>query len=277
MHIRHRFVLIFVVIICASRSDAGGIFQSGALGPTGVLWEDVNSQSVPSTNVDPDVFIGARFYIAAPVITTRIGGHFIGHPFNTSPEFYGAIAALTAADDFPDSIDLTTPDVRGETILSFGNPSSVSFGDLALNLQPGWYALIFGSGLFGTHSYGNAVRDGTDFGVQSYFAWDRNAGVWHELDKSVSNHYVVVEGAFIPEPSSFALALFAAAVLVFARRRRPISFRPLVGPFRRAPRVLDPFSFSFSKPRRTDYENENENESEPGTEVGRAAIPSGRT
>ena len=90
-------------------------------------------------------------------MTTRIGGHFVGGFSET--DFFGAIVGLTDSLDFPDSLDLSTPDVISASTLTFPDTSDEVFGGLSVNLQPGWYALVFGSGLFGTDGRGSAPKN----------------------------------------------------------------------------------------------------------------------
>src|SRR5690349_6005324 len=100
----------------ATGSSADVLFESSTLGPTGITWTQLTDQSVPGTNVKDTVFVGARFQLSEPVVTSEIGGHFVG-PISGS--FFGAIVELTSESDFPNSNDLTTPDVLATTLLSF--------------------------------------------------------------------------------------------------------------------------------------------------------------
>jgi hypothetical protein len=65
---------------------------------------------------------------------------------------FAAIVALDGRTDVPDSIDLSTPDLVGTA--TFDVPITGSTGAdrsviMPLTLQPGWYALGFGTGAFG--------------------------------------------------------------------------------------------------------------------------------
>jgi hypothetical protein len=198
---------------CPAR--AAVIFESGTLGTTGVTKSELLNQSVPGTNVNSSVFVGARFLLTQQVMISRIGGHFISD--NDANTFFGAIIRLSDSEDFPDSGDLSTTDVLGSGTLTFPNPSNETSVGLTLNLAPDWYAIVFGSGLFNTDGIGAAVRNGTDFGVQSYIAWQPNAGGWFNLSDlsefgMFNNHRFVIEGSFIPEPST--ITAFATAILL---------------------------------------------------------------
>jgi hypothetical protein len=192
-------------------ASADILFESGMLGPTGVSFNDLGGV-VPGTNIQGVVFAGVRFELAQPVMTTAVGGHFVAPNTGT---FFGAIIALDDANDFPNSEDLSTSDVLGHTLLTFPTSSAEVYGNLELRLDPGWYGLVFGSGLFGATTDGGAVRNGTDIGDPSYIAFGPNLK-WFNLDifqDFFDNHRFVVTGNIVPEPSSLSL-LFTSMYLL---------------------------------------------------------------
>ncbi len=128
-------------------------------------FSDLTSGDVPATSVNRFVFTGVRFQLTQPVITSQIGGHFVEA---NSGSFFGAIVALDDESDFPDSGDFSSSDFLGSTLLTFPHPSAEVFGDLSLSLDPGWYALVFGSGLFEATGAGAAPRNNTDIGNPTY-------------------------------------------------------------------------------------------------------------
>jgi hypothetical protein len=210
-----------ICLVCAlfatPAANAATIFESGTLGSTGVTWSDLQNQTVPGTNINSGVFTGVRFELAQPVITSQVGGHFVGGTVGT---LFGAIVKLDNASDFPNSGDLSSADVLGAATLTFPIPSAEVFGNLNLSLNPGWYALVFGSGLFGTSGYGGAVRNGTDIGDPSYIG--HQPSVWINLDTlplSFDNHRFVINGVFVPEPSTFVTAVLLFVGLRLRRFR----------------------------------------------------------
>lgn len=210
-------VVSYSLALSASTS-AAIIFESGTLGSTGITWNDLENQTVPGTNVNSSVFIGVRFELNQPVVVSQIGGHFVAPGSST---FFGAIVKLTNPNDFPDSTNLSTADVLGVAKLSFPSPSAEVFGNLNLSLEPAWYALIFGSGLFGTNGYGGTVENGSDIGTPTYISWTGN-GDWSNTTNPIFRNYrLVVQGAFVPEPSSILTA--ALSLLIFIGRRRTFS------------------------------------------------------
>lgn len=201
------FLLVTLTLALAPTVvSAATIFESGTLGPTGIPSIDINSGATPGTSIDLSVYVGVRFQLNQPVATDQIGGHFVSGGLGT---FFGAIVKLDNENDTPDSFDFSTPDFLGSTSLTFPFLSSDEvFGNLALSLDPGWYALVFGSGLFGTSGDGNAVRNGIDIGNPTYIAAQPFSGVsvWVDINSDFPNHRFVVNGQIVPEASSMALA-----------------------------------------------------------------------
>jgi hypothetical protein len=67
---------------------------------------------------------------------------------------FGALVRLTSATDFSDSRNLSTPEVLGAAHLTTPSQDWFAVGlhsePLRAVLSPGWYALVFGGGLFGS-------------------------------------------------------------------------------------------------------------------------------
>ena len=204
-------VLLALFLYANSSLYASGeiIFESGMLGQTGITGADVLNQVVLATNVSPAVFDGVAFELAKGVKTTSIGGHFVLRP-NEESSLFGAIVQLDDENDFPDSEDLSTPDVLGTTLLSFPEPSAEVFGDLSLRLEPGWYGLVFGSGLFDTTGLGGAPRNNTDIGTPRFIGFQSGSGWGSRL----GGKRFVVKGDIVPETSSANIFLPAILVLL---------------------------------------------------------------
>jgi len=209
-----------LILTTATNITAATIFESGTLGPTGVTWLDLQNQNVQGTNVNSAVFVGVRFELTQPVLTSEVGGHFAGP---APGEFFGAIVKLADATDFPDSTNLSTPDVLGTTTLAFPNPSAEVFGSLSLTLDPGWYALVFGSGLFSTTGFGGAVENGVDIGTPTYVSWQFGNSGWSvPINPVFRNYRFVVQGQVVPEPSAMNLlfSVLLSGYLIRTRNRQ---------------------------------------------------------
>lgn len=208
--------LVLVTSLIQSPATADILFESGTLGPTGIP-----RGVVPGANVSASVFDGVRFQLTVPVVTTQVGGHFVGSP-GTTDTFFGAIIALESANDFPDSGDLSTPDVLGSTMLAFPDPSAEVFGNLALSLDTGWYALVFGSGLFDAAGDGAAPLNNPDIGTQSYIAfvsshWKNSAPT---DGFEFKDYRFVIKGSIVPEPSSLCLLMLILSSYFTYRQTR---------------------------------------------------------
>jgi hypothetical protein len=212
--------LWIATLLLAECASAAILIESGTLGPTGVSWEQVQSQTVPGTNVNASVFVGVRFELTQPVVTSQVGGHFLGP---NGGELFAAIVALNDHTDFPNSDNLSSPDVLGTTRIGFPNPSSEVFGNLQVPLNPGWYALVFGSGLFEAQGFGGTVRNGLDIGDPTYIA--HQPGGWFNLSDlsdviRFENHRFVVLGRIIPEPTAIAMMLTLLPLIIGRPRNR---------------------------------------------------------
>ncbi len=116
------------------------------------LFETAAGNPLASGLVVDDFFWPAhRFQIGTYTRLGSVGGFFENFAANDQTIF-AAVVALTGPLDFPDSLDLSTPDVLGTTLVNIGGQTilgSDRSGSLNLALVPGWYALVFGAGKFG--------------------------------------------------------------------------------------------------------------------------------
>jgi hypothetical protein len=209
---------VFLALSCfVPVAGATILFESGTLGPTGVTWEQVTSDATLGVNVSHVVFGGVRFQLNTPVVTTHVGGHFVGRP-DADPSFFGAIVRLDGESDFPNSADLSTPDVCGATLLTFPNVSAEVFGELNLFLEPGWYALVFGSGLFNATGAGASLRNNIDVGSPDYIGFQLGFG-WGERASQDDKRFLVF-GNIVPEPTALILSAIASGLFLSLGMRR---------------------------------------------------------
>ncbi|QDT69838.1 hypothetical protein MalM25_27800 [Planctomycetes bacterium MalM25] len=222
------FLPAALLLLAAQASGDEVLYQSAILGPTGITAEELTTQAVPGTNVGRFDFIGARFELMQPVVTNRIGGHLVS--LGPAGEFFGALVALAGPDDFPDSSDLSTPDVLGDTLVAIADPSDEVFGEIELALDPGWYGVVFGSGLFGATGRGGAVRNNTDLPAGGLIGWSASSSGdgWFDLVPGIAptQQYIVVRGFPIPEPTSLVVAALPLLIIygMTAFPRSPQSF-----------------------------------------------------
>jgi hypothetical protein len=216
------FAFCIVVLQCRILA-AEKLFESGSLGPTGYTYPDpIGHLPWDAHVISPNVYCGVLFELDKPATISRIGGHFMRRSdFGT--DFFGAIIELTGPDDFPDSSDFSTPDVRGVTRLTIPTASAEVFGDISIGLEDGWYALVFASGYFGADGRGSSLCTGTVYGSPTYISWTPTGpGIgWSYSSSWAQGQHLVVEGQFVPEPASHVLWVAGVVSYVARLRRRP--------------------------------------------------------
>jgi hypothetical protein len=126
---------------------------------------------------------------------------------------FAAIVLLKNENDFPDSEDLSTSDVLGTTLIDFPEPSEETWGELAITLEPGWYALVFGGGLFGANGAGGVLSNSTDIGSPDYIGFLTG----FDWGTRLPSKRFFVNGNVVPEPTSLVLLIIGA--LCIARKR----------------------------------------------------------
>lgn len=158
-------------------------------------------------------FLGARFHVTGPVRVSAIGGVMYGGG-NT---FFGAIVPLSGPTGLPAGSPFSAP-ITASTTFDPGNSSGDFLTPLSVDLNAGWYGLIFGAGHFGSPSSaaGGMLLNNHDVADASYFMWNStlNNGQWS--DGGFSGARFVIEGAsrtiegdpsgvHMPEPSTFVM------------------------------------------------------------------------
>jgi hypothetical protein len=189
-----------------------------ALGPknadAAIIYQTASSSVIGQSGgnaVWSNQFLGARFLLNDAVSVTSIGAHIGG--FGT---YFGALIRLSSADDLPDTANLTSPDVVGHTILNAVSPSTVSFAPLPVVLTPGFYGLVFGSGLFGATGDGYMPSSDPAIPPLSFFFSSGVNGTWVNptLDGGLRGTRFIVEGEIsqLSEPPGLTIVL---ATLLF--------------------------------------------------------------
>lgn len=152
------------------------ILESAAFAPSQV--SPIAGYGIFATQ-DIDQFLGWRFQLDSTLKITDVGGYLVSN--NSSPtnsdQIFVAIVSLIS----PTALPQGSPFLPGEVIAktTFIPPSFLSpiLGDvtapLSVTLNPGSYALIFGSGLFGATGSADALFNFGNFPDSSYLAWGR--------------------------------------------------------------------------------------------------------
>jgi len=207
-----------VVSLCVAGLAFGGLCRTswGA-----IVYESATAGSDHQTvgnTISQSAFNGIRFQTTTPTPVNQIGGLFSSTASDSS-SIFGVLVSLTDATDVPDSKSLSTPDVLFQGLLSV--PAS-SQGDVSLDfdpitLSPGYYGVVFGSGLFGATGVVQMPNQNTAIGPQSAFFYATVNGGWSSFtpNSTPARFYV----AAVPEPGT-ALAGLSAAALLLRRVRR---------------------------------------------------------
>lgn len=146
-------VTLSAVALQSPLAMAQVVFESASGSPTGM------GISMGSEN-----WLFHNFEVTETLKHPEVGMFF--ETYGWTPTF-AAIVALDGETDVPDSIDLSTPDLLGTALLnltSTGSAGGDQSGIVPIVLEPGWYALGFGSGAFGAEDYGslNTLEVATD-------------------------------------------------------------------------------------------------------------------
>ncbi|MFQ5591019.1 MAG: hypothetical protein ACE5HE_07655, partial [Phycisphaerae bacterium] len=129
--------------------------------------------------------------VTRTVEVSAVGGHLTMHEGFEGLTLFAAIVVLSDPAALPVGAPLDEGEVVASTVFDAGRPSSDVRVPLAATLDPGAYALIFGSGLFGATGVGGMPLNNADLPGASYFFWNGNA--W--IDDPFTDARFVVEGS----------------------------------------------------------------------------------
>jgi formylglycine-generating enzyme required for sulfatase activity len=121
------------------------------------------------SGLSDSLYLGSRFSIDRAVEVESVGGHLEGLEGN----LFAAIVPLTNSIALPSGSPFDASTVA-TTVFTAPTPSNDILVPLSVKLNPGHYALVFGSGQFGASSsgYGGMPTNNVDLpGRSSYFQW----------------------------------------------------------------------------------------------------------
>jgi len=186
---------------------------SGTPGPVGATVSD-------------DFFLFHRFEILSTTTLSSVGGHFRNTSAG-SADVFAAIVALSGSADLPDSLDLSTPDVLATGLITLPqtNPGNLFQTQLNPTLQPGWYALGFGTGQFGATSGVNGVAleqlatdlDPSQRALRAIQTTPTTTGSFGDATRRL--RFTVTA---VPEPSTAVLLVLFLGVASTGRHRRSL-------------------------------------------------------
>jgi hypothetical protein len=199
----------------AATASAALLYQSAATLHTGP------SNSIGGVGVDPTFFSGVNFQVTTPVHVDDIGGHFGNFAVAGNNQVFGAIMPVSSISSVPTPSDLSS-NVLATTLITLpaAGTSNNASGPMSLNLSPGFYAVIFGSGKFGATSNFAVAATSRDDGAAN------TGGVTtYALRQSDGAFFTQAPGAryfvdgTVPEPGSATALLVLTSASIIRRRR----------------------------------------------------------
>jgi hypothetical protein len=188
-------------------ANAEYLLESATLGETGFT---------SGSSVTGIQYLAASFHNETAFEVTHIGGHMVVQ----SGTAFGAIISLDDGEIIPPGVFLDSANVIAHTVFAnIYSPSQEVRLPLSVVLEPGDYALVFGTNKFGASGEGGYFpNDDTSSPLPgstiSYYTEGNSK--WHPIQ--FQNTRMTVEGHTIPEPGT--LSLLALGSLAMLRRRK---------------------------------------------------------
>jgi len=162
--------------------------------------------------IDNTRYLGAIFTVSQAETVSAIGGNFTANGDGNA--IFGAIVKLAPGAALPANVASNA--VAETTFTPTGGDQSVALNTV---LQPGQYAVVFGSGLFGATGSSGLVSGQTAIGTPSFVQYNGSplaAGQFTDDTLRVTVNAV----SAVPEPTSALLFAMGAVALGLMRRRR---------------------------------------------------------
>ncbi len=149
------------------------LFQTATLG-------EIGQPPAGGWVISDRVYLGAKFTVPELLTVRNFGGHLVADAEGEDSKIFAAIVPL-AGDGFPPDFSVADDAVFGTPVVAPTASAEVVIA-VDLELEPGRYAVIFGSGEFGAD--GRARMPGNDTNVlePEYFFSDHDVPVWEDSD-----------------------------------------------------------------------------------------------
>lgn len=194
-----------VAILVAAQSYATEfiLLETASLGPTG---QSVGNDQVVLTD---EFFYGAKFEVTVITRLEQAGIHMLNFPLaGTDGTMFIAIAPLNPATDLPN--DETLSDAVVATIVQAPASSEEVVTDyelltLEIDLLPGRYGVVVGSGLFGAGGAAALPNNDTEIGMPDDFTGSglSDPFQWQDSDDIVENVRLFVIGSDVLFKNNF--------------------------------------------------------------------------
>jgi hypothetical protein len=175
-----------------------------------------------------------RFQLSSGASIDGVGGNIAIGSAIGDRRIFAALVRLADMNDYPDSADLSTPDVLATaTFTASTDVTDVAVPIGPLGVGPGTYGLVLGSGLFGASGEGAmSINNLNSFDSATFWLV---SDTWREYGREGGLRFAVY-GTAVPEPKLTMLVLFAALFLAGGRsasrwvRQFEMCSRPTIGP-----------------------------------------------
>lgn len=213
-------LLIFIMSFESARADV--LYESATLGPTGQVSSGTGVGRANPFSPVIRSYYGVLFEVQENQVwqVTAIGGHFCRFSGNQG-SLFGAIIELAGEGILPPDPPLVPSDAVVSTTFVPDYPSTDYRTTLSVELQEGYYALVFGSDDLGASGGGMAVMNNIgqaklvdDYPIYAYIdqGWNYDYSIHPDPRR------VVIEGTIIPEPASAVLMIVGSTILSLGRR-----------------------------------------------------------
>lgn len=178
--------------------------------------------------LDPFQFFGARFQFSTPVTLASVRGEF-QHYAGSSGSYFAALVPLASMSALPTGTPGSGVPFNPGEILAYrtfsatmGPTPQIITIPFSINLSPGVYGVVFGTGLFGTSGNGEMPAYATVPGSSDFF-WSSSPWRWQDssynapLFSAAQNIMISV----VPEPSGTVLMILGLSGLLVRRCYAP--------------------------------------------------------
>lgn len=212
-------ILGFTALVQPALADAY-LFQTATLDPNAVALDNTIVLQGDGTTAGNGVaggslFIGADFTVMSPAQVSEIGASFADTALTSgSGAIFGAIVEVDPTTGLPiQPVESLASITLGEAVFTpTADGDTTATLSQAVNLLPGTYGLVFGSGLFGATGVADLLHNDDTVGSPSIFEND-----FAPFSQDLSDTDVRLFA--VPEPASLTVLFGVALVLLGFRRR----------------------------------------------------------
>lgn len=174
-------------------------------------------------------FPGQRFEVVNRVTVSSAGATLVASSRweQGNGKIFAAIVSLDSPMDSPGSDDLSSSDVLGATTLLIPSQERVSenvAAKLLLDLDPGWYAIVLGSGRFGATAQAGVTLMPLAGQLLPIGGFGDSPTGWFNdtfgaIDDELLTQRMFVDTELVPEPAT-SVVLVTVYLCLFGRKAR---------------------------------------------------------